>query len=264
MTRMISPSFRITCSPGSQVAPVSEGIWHLEMPAGERGKYRIAQLDDYSGTPRRQFAWQPPLTLSLRARASAEALPGTWGFGLWNDPFSLSLGIGGGTRRFPALPNTAWFFHASPPNYLSFRNDLPAQGFLAATFRSPKIPAPIMALFTPSLILLTLPPTTRLLRRLVRVFIHQAATQVDSSSQFLAVDWHTYQIGWNPKGAVFSVDGEIIFNTCIGPTGPLALVLWIDNQFAALPPNGRWSFGALPNPSPAWIEIADLCVSLPA
>jgi hypothetical protein len=35
-------------------------------------------------------------------------------------------------------------------------------------------------------------------------------------------------------------------------------VLWIDNQYAALPPKGRLSFGTLPVPQPAWIEIADI------
>jgi hypothetical protein len=40
-------------------------------------------------------------------------------------------------------------------------------------------------------------------------------------------------------------------------------VIWIDNQYAALPPTGRLSFGALPNPQPAWIEISDLSLALP-
>jgi hypothetical protein len=48
--------------------------------------------------------------------------------------------------RLPALPNTAWFFFASPPNYLSLRDDLPAQGALAAVFRSPRLPASLLVL----------------------------------------------------------------------------------------------------------------------
>jgi len=58
----------------------------------------------------------PPCTFSLHARLSGTDLPGTWGFGLWNDPFGLSLGFGGQAARLPALPQAAWFMHASPPN----------------------------------------------------------------------------------------------------------------------------------------------------
>ena len=91
------------------------------------------------------------VTISLQARASHQEIPGTWGFGLWNDPFGMKLGFGG-KHLLPALPNAAWFFFASPPNHLSLRNDLPANGALAATFRSPPIPAWV---FTPTI--LTLP-----------------------------------------------------------------------------------------------------------
>ena len=121
-------------------------IWKLKIPPGPKGNYRLAQLDDNTARSRDHFCWQSPVTLSLRARVSALDLPGTWGFGFWNDPFSFSLGLGGGTRRFPALPNAAWFFFASPQNYLSFRNDLPANGFISQTFHSPRFPTPLLAL----------------------------------------------------------------------------------------------------------------------
>ena len=201
---------------------------------------------------RRDFPWRPPLRLSLRARASAPDLPGTWGFGLWNDPFSLSMGLGGAAQRFPALPNAAWFFFASPPNYLSFRDDLPAQGFLAATFQAPAIPAPICWRW--------LPPAWRwppcplgpgwcavLLRRLVR----QSAALVPGD----VTAWHTYTLDWQPDGVTFMVDGDTIAAAPVAPRGPLALVLWIDNQYAALPPTGRLRYGTLANPGPAWLEV---------
>ena len=43
----------------------------------------------------------------------------------------------------------------------------------------------------------------------------------------------------------------------IAPHGRLSLVIWIDNQYAALPPVGRLRYGTLPNPAPAWMEIRD-------
>jgi len=84
----------------------------------------LAQLDDYARTPRSRLSHTPPWTLQVRARASSVDLPGTWGFGLWNDPFGLSLGFGGGKPlRLPTLPQTAWFMQASRPNWLSLRDD---------------------------------------------------------------------------------------------------------------------------------------------
>ncbi len=161
------------------MVPDGAGVWRLELPTGPKGNYRLAQLDDYAALDRAEFEWLAPCSLSLEARAgSSAAIPGTWGFGIWNDPFSLSLGVGGGVRRFPALPNAAWFFFASPPNYLSFRNDLPAQGNLAMTFRSPRWPAVILAAAVPLLPLAAIPAFARLTRRLARRIILQDSVQL--------------------------------------------------------------------------------------
>jgi hypothetical protein len=127
-------------TPGSTVEQIQVDSWRLSIPAGPAGRYRLAQLDDYTQLNREDFAWKSPVRLEIQARVSANDLPGTWGFGFWNDPFSTSLGLGGAARRLPALPNCAWFFYASPENYLSLRDDIPAQGLLAATFASPNIP----------------------------------------------------------------------------------------------------------------------------
>lgn len=251
-------NLRATMTAGAQVSTPGNGAWRLEIPAGPPGAYRLAQLDDYSHRPRKKFPWQPPLTFTLQACASAsETLSGTWGFGLWNDPFSFSLGIGGGTRRIPALPNAAWFFFASPPNYLSLRDDLPAQGSLAATFRSPQPPAAILAPGVLALPLLAAPSLARLVRKSARRVILQSAAslQVDTAA------WHTYRIEWQSGSARFLIDDQTILDTSVSPHGPLGLVLWIDNQYAALPPNGVLGYGALANPYPAWIELRNLTIT---
>ena len=220
------------------------------IPAGPAGRYRLAQLDDYRGLSRRRFRWNPPFHLALKARASAQNLPGTWGFGLWNDPFSFSLGLGGGTRRFPALPNAAWFFFAAPQNYLSFRDVLPAQGFLVATFRSERLPAPLLAVGGLALPLLLLPGLAGLLRRAARAMVQQSAVQIDHD----VTSWHTYELEW--KNTVrLSVDEQTVLDTTVTPRGPLGLVLWIDNQFAAFPPDGRLEYGFSASPKPAWVEL---------
>jgi hypothetical protein len=96
--------------------------YRLSIPSGLADSYRLAQLDDYAHLPRSRFPHRAPLSLSLLAQTSSDSIPGTWGFGLWNDLFGLSLGFGGNPFRLPALPNAAWFFGASQENYLSFRS----------------------------------------------------------------------------------------------------------------------------------------------
>jgi len=244
-----------SATPGSRVILDNSSVWRLQIPAGLPGAYRLAQLDDYTTLDRAEFPWQAPCRLSLEARASSSAMiPGTWGFGLWNDPFSLSLGMGGGVRRFPALPNAAWFFFASPPNYLSFQDNLPALGNLAMTFRSPRWPAIALAAAVPLLPVAAIPAFARLLRRAARRVIQQGSVDFHIN----LAEWHCYRIDWLPGGASFFIDDACVLETVISPLGRLGLVIWIDNQYAALPPDGRLRYGTLENPESPWIEVRDI------
>lgn len=218
--------------------------------SGAADQYRLAQLDDYAKTPRGRFPLRLPLRLSLSARASSNSIPGTWGFGLWNDPFGLSLGFGGNPFRLPALPNAVWFFGASEENYLSFRDDKPAQGFLAQTFRSPG--------FHPLLILagLALPFSRKVTRRLMGNVIAEDAARLKVDT----TQWHRYRLEWREDGVSFEVDDALAFESAVSPRPPLGLVIWIDNQFAAFTPEGKIGFGVLQNPEPAWLEIKEIKV----
>jgi hypothetical protein len=247
-------------TPGATVSHTTNG-WRLDIPAGAGRTFRLAQLDDYLGSSRSHFKHVPPWTFRLCARVSGANLPGTWGFGLWNDPFGLSLGFGSNKGQLPILPQTAWFMHASPPNWLSFRDGplpgsnrkLPANGFFAATFRSPRIPS---FLFAPGLLALPffmLRLTSRLLRRLASRVICQDAAGISVD----VMQWHEYSMQWSSEGCRFSVDGSEILCTPIVPQPPLGLVLWIDNQFAAWTPEVRLGYGTLENPA-AWLEIEGL------
>jgi len=230
--------------------------WRLSIPAGRAGRYRWAQLDDYQRLPRSRFPWQPPLRLRLRSRVSQRDIAGTWGFGFWNEPAALNIALRGTAGRLPALPEAAWFFHASPPNYLALRDDHPAQGFLAATFASLSIPSPLLAsgaLLLPGLLW---PPSARQVRRLARLFVRDDAATIDLSVE----DWHDYEVIWSASSAHFIVDGRTYFETAVAPRSRLGLVLWIDNQFAAFPPSGRLGTGTLATLEPAWLELADLDV----
>jgi hypothetical protein len=250
------PELEPKTTSGGTATRSNEGGWRLSIPPGEGRHYRLAQLDDYTGLTRRNFPWIPPLTLHLEARVSARDAPGTWGFGFWNDPFALSLGFGGGTRRLPALPKAAWFFYASPPNFLSFQEQAPGQGFLAQTFQTPTWPAPLLALGALGAPLLFWPWMARKLRPLLNKLIKGASR----SLAVQAASWHAYTLTWNANLVTFQVDGEQVYQTNNAPDGPLGLVLWIDNQFAAYPPDGRLAYGTLPVSETAWIEIRSLSI----
>ncbi|MBN2391434.1 MAG: hypothetical protein JXR84_11960 [Anaerolineae bacterium] len=249
------PELDVRTTSGAEVVSPASGQWRLCIPGGQGGGYRLAQLDDYSTLPRTRFRWYPPVSLELRARVSAVDLPGTWGFGLWNDPFTASLGMAGTARRLPALPEAAWFFCASPPNYLALHDTHPAQGLLAATFASRRISAPLLAVALPALPLLAWSLTARWLRMAARRFVVEDALLLDLDP----TQWHSYRLDWCRDAVSFAVDGEPCFSTPVAPRAPLGLVLWIDNQYAAFPPDGRLRFGTLPNPL-AWLELADLTI----
>jgi hypothetical protein len=234
------------CAGGGSVTRIPHG-YRLTIPDGDKRNYRVAQLDDYAKLARRDFPHRPSLSLSLRARASANSIPGTWGFGLWNDPFGLSIGFGGNPLRIPALPNALWFFHASEENYLSF-GDKPGNGFLAQAFRSPVFPVKRLAR-----VAATFPFSRTKARELMSNIVEEDGVR-------LSVDvakWHAYRFEWSPKQSAFWVDDELVLETPMSPYPPLGLVIWIDNQFAAFTPKGKIGFGVLENTEPALLEFVN-------
>ncbi len=261
-------------SPGARVEEIQRGsAYRLFIPSGTAEKYRFAQLDDYAQTSRRRFRHRFPLRVSLLARTSSESIAGTWGFGLWNDPFGLSLGFGGNPFRLPALPNAVWFFGASKENYLSFGGldtasptRPPVNGFMAQTFRSPK--------FHPLLIPagIAFPFSRKATRRFLGAIIEEdeidlsrgdpsgSAQDLDESWRVVPSVWHKYSLTWEEKRVSFEVDNNQVFESSVIPNPPLGLVIWIDNQYAAFSPDGKIAMGVLEN-AEAWLEIKDLEVS---
>ena len=244
----------------------------LSISAGKAKQYRLAQLDDYTNLNREDFPLRSPLSFSLSARTSSNSIPGTWGFGLWNDPFGLSLGFGGSPWRLPALPNAVWFFGASEESYLSFKNprasspassrfarsaaaqrEIAANGFLAQSFRAPR--------FHPLLILagLALPFSRKLTRRLLGKIIDEDGINLRRDEQLLVLtEWHKYKLDWHEERVSFEVDDALVFESLVSPHPPLGSVIWIDNQFAAFTPEGRIGFGLLEILEPAWLEVKDI------
>ncbi len=241
---------RLSRDGGFEVTPRG---WRLSIPAGDAWSYRLAQMDDQAGLPRSAYPWQPPISLSLRARASAESAPGTWGFGLWNDPYGFSWGPGERFPRLPALPQAAWFFAASPRCYLSFRDDKPARGFFAQVFSSR---GPVSQVLKAAI---TLPLSPRTSRTILSRVILEDGAPIRSNP----CDWHVYEIEWKAESCRFSVDGTTVLDARLSPPAPLGLVIWIDNQYAAFDPQGRIRWGVEEDPVAKWLEVEDLKLVTP-
>jgi len=230
----------------ASATPTSNG-WRLTIPAGPAGGYRLSQLDDHAHIARKNYPYSLPFSMSLKARVSSASVPGTWGFGLWNDPFGFSFGPEDNFFRLPALPNALWFFYASPQNYLSFRDDKPARGFLAQAFRSPR--------FHRLLILagMALPFSRKKTRQLL-------SNIIDEDSATISVDvtqWHTYRLEWSLTRSAFWADDVQVLESPVSPHPPLGLVIWIDNQYAAFHPDGRIAYGILEGKE-EWLEIESM------
>lgn len=223
--------------------------------------YTNAQIDDYQHLSRRDFPWQPPLRLILRARFShpsihetsnpATALSGTAGFGFWNDPFGMA------GPRTPALPQAVWFFYAGPPSNLKLDIDTPGWGWKAATIdarrRQFAALAPTIPLAVP---LMNIPAFYRLLWP-----IGQRAIGVAERTLPVAMtDWHVYSIDWQRGGVIFAVDGEVLLRTHQSPAGPLGLVIWLDNQYMQVTPWGRFAWGLVDKRKVEWLEVDWLCI----
>ncbi len=247
---MESPELRPRLSRDGKLETTPRG-WRLIIPAGGARTYRLAQLDDQAGRSRRDYPWRAPQSLRLRARAAIAAGPGTWGFGLWNDPYGFSFGPGEILPRLPALPQAVWFFAASPRCYLSFRDDKPARGLYVQVFHSGG--------FGPDLVraALSLPLSPRSARRFLRRVIQEDGAPLAIDPR----DWHSYSIDWSNAGCTFRVDAETVLQTGVTPQGPLGLVLWIDNQYAAFDPDGHIRWGVESSSEEQWLEVADLTLA---
>lgn len=231
---------------------VTERGYRLGILAGGPRSYRLAQLDDQLGRRRSAYPWRAPVRLELRARISTRDAPGTWGFGFWNDPYGFSFGPGEILPRLPTLPQAAWFFHASSRCHLSFRDDKPAKGFYAQVFSSRGFDT------TMAKAILAFPFTPRTTRKLLGRTIDEDAAPVAANP----CEWHTYTAEWTETGTAFQVDDTSILETRVSPRGPLGLVLWIDNQYAAFDPQGRISWGVESNATEEWLELEDIRVGV--
>jgi hypothetical protein len=226
----------------------------LILPPTAQG-YADAQIDDYGpAAGRDHYPWNPGTELALRARFShgRHELAGTAGFGFWNAPF------GDPTVRFPALPQVAWFFYASPPSDMPFPENGPGRGWFAGTMDAGTSTALLTApLALPMLLLNQFQSLRRRIwpgvRRCLQISFTPLKAPMDS--------WQEYRLLWQPEGCTFFIGEEIVLQTSHSPRGPLGFVCWIDNQYLVATPSGRFRWGTLPTTQTQTLEIANLLLT---
>jgi hypothetical protein len=221
---------------------------HCDPNDGKR--YSDAQITDYAGLQRRDFPWQPPMRLTVRAAFShpAHEFRGTAGFGLWNQPFMPG-------QRWPRLPRAAWFFLAGQPCNMQLARDVPGHGWKAATLDATRPPFLALAPSAPLGVLLMRHPT--LYRKLYRAAewalgVAEALIDVDITQS------HLYTMEWTAAGLHFMVDDHTVLHTRRAPRGRLGFIAWVDNQFAVVTPQGNLGFGLTPHPDAHWLRIESL------
>jgi hypothetical protein len=257
---------RIEC--GSGRLALDGGRLRLENGPTSSRRYSNAQIDDYQGLPRGRLLWSPPLTLTVRARFShpgprldgpcpcsfvyppaaggGPILSGTAGFGFWNDPLAP------GSRRLPALPRALWFFYAAPPSNMKLDLHTSGCGWKAATVDASRGPALLLAPSAPLVVpLLHLPAVYRRLWPGIQRTVGVSEAPVTAAM----TAWHTYQIQWDRRRARFLVDGATVLDCVTPPRGPLGLVIWLDNQYMVVTPQGRLRHGLMEQRAEQWLEL---------
>lgn len=229
----LDPSWQQVNVGGGEVC-ARNGILHLTKPHTATDVYANAQIDDYQNLRRRDFLWRPPLTFTIRARFSHNDLTGTAGFGFWNDPFMMTA------ARRPALPRAIWFFYSSSPSNMDLAMDVPGYGWKAATIDAQR---PLFYALLPTapiaIPLMHSQPIYRFLWPIAQRAIDVSEALIPQSM----MDWHTYRIEWLAQTAAFFIDDHLIMECKTPPRGPLGLVIWIDNQYMVVTPQGRVKHG---------------------
>lgn len=235
--------WRSTQVGGGRLVLRDDGL-RLLVTGARRAAYSDAQIDDYAGLARRRFPWRPPLRMTVRARASGP-LVGTAGFGFWNNPFSPL----GGT---PALPAALWFFFGSPPSDMPLALGVPGHGWKSACIDATRPAALAWAPLTlPVLLANRVPALYRRIWPRVQRDLRVAEAPITALDQH----WREYMIEWREDRARFWVDGALVLETNRPPRGPLGFVAWVDNQWMAATPRGRFGWGLL-GAEAQWLDLA--------
>lgn len=243
--RLLTGTGEIQCTPS--VLRLGHTVTHHDY-------YTDAQIDDFVTLRRSDFIWRPPLRLTVRARTSAPAaetqhrtkgtLKGTAGFGFWNKPFSMKGDIF-------TLPESIWFFYASPPSNMTLVPGSPGWGWKAQVIHAMRFGA------LPHVVPLSLAVLYGRITGRYNSAIHWIQRFSGAYEAVIHENmtlWHTYTLEWRKHRSRFWVDGKLVLQANIGPTQPLGFVAWIDNEYAVAKADGEIRFGHIAS-GPQWLEL---------
>ncbi len=227
------------------------GELHLTLERSDDSQYCDAQITNYK-IEARDFTMRPPLRLTVRAYSTvpSDQLQGTAGFGFWNHPFMPG-------QRGVRLPQALWFFFASPQSNMALAQGVSGNGWKAATFNARRWQ------------FLSLLPTAPVAVPLMHIRplynalwpVGQRALGVNESR--LPLDLldtiHTYTLEWLPEKVTFKVDDVPFLVAEDGlPVDPLGFIVWLDNQYAIVTPQGKFRFGFVEIPQVQALVISEI------
>ncbi len=258
-TDSIAQRWTQTCI-GTGTLSITDSALRMGFPSAQKGQYTDAQIDDYAGRNRAAFPWKPPLRMEVRSRSLLPATPnsinerqnilrGTAGFGFWNYPFSVRGDI-------LMLPESIWFFYASPPSNMALVPGIPGWGWKAQVVHSMRVET--LAAVVPTALTTVwgrvtgnTQPAAQWMQRLSGA--SEALLSVEMT------DWHTYTLEWRQSTATFWVDDALVLRVPHPPTRPLGFVAWLDNQYAVATPRGVLRFGTVDS-GPQWLDIDSITI----
>jgi len=235
---------------------VRNSALRLGFSSAQQGHYVDAQIDDYGSLARSAFPWRPPLHMEIRSRASHSAatptstpestsiLRGTAGFGFWNYPFSVRGDV-------LMLPESIWFFYASPPSNMALVPGIPGWGWKAQVVHSMRTEA-LMAVVPTTLATVwgRISGNTQSAAR----WLQRLSGASEALLPVAMTEWHTYSLEWRESEATFWVDDVLTLRVPHPPTRPLGFVAWLDNQYAVATPRGVLRFGTISSDE-QWLDI---------
>jgi len=228
-------------SSGGGFVEMRESVVRMGFDEADNTHYSDAQVDDYTMLSRRNYLWKAPLRMSVKARFvfsdgknnESGSFQGTAGFGFWNNPFTFDGGI-------HALPEAIWFFYASSRSQMVLINSGKGNGWKTQVIHSVKWENLINFIPTATAVLLAkLTKITSYALYWIERFSGVEETILKQNMD----SWHTYEIEWKKKDAIFYVDGVKVMVAKKPPLQPLGFVAWVDNQYSVVIPQGSVRFG---------------------
>jgi len=255
-TRSLSAYWTQTCL-GTGVLARTDAALRMGFASAQQGYYTDAQIDDYAGRVRSAFPWRPPLRMEIRSRSSLPAalpdtvdenvLRGTAGFGFWNHPFSVRGDV-------LMLPESIWFFYASPPSNMALVPAIAGWGWKAQVVHSMRAEA--LAALVPTAVTTIWGRVTGNTQPAAR-WLQRVSGASEALLPVAMTEWHTYTLEWREHEATFWVDDTLVLRVPRPPTRPLGFVAWLDNQYAIATPRGILRFGTVTS-GPQWLDIASI------